>query len=194
MLYRYIQTDLKRSFNETRQDGNRYAEGWWGFPDLNIKKVSWFLGFWCLDVCFLFFGVLFLGVWCLASWFKVSKIYQIPNFMFFMDIDLISKVFQILFNGSSSLFGAHLLGHCHFFICKNEIYEHIILRATPSAAGPLKLSVGTDPKSAALVPLQRGAGGFRMVVKLIHFVFFCISWRFTKPTSLGTWQTLGARE
>ena len=94
-----------------------------GFPFLKIKKclgflVSWFLVSWFES---------FLVSWLLVSWnlgfkdswflgfedcwfldFKVSRIYQIPISCFLLDIGRISEIFEILLNGSSGFFGAHL--------------------------------------------------------------------------------------
>ena len=87
--------------------------------------VSWFLGFRFLG--FLLFGL--LVSWLLVPWFGcflVSKCqkafncflkilvpyYQTHISCFWEDIDLISKNFKIVLDGSSGFFGARLFGNC----------------------------------------------------------------------------------
>ena len=65
-----------------------------GIPLLENKKVSWCLVSW-------FWVSWFLG-------FRVSKIYQISISCIFIEVDHISIIFKILFNGSSSFVGAGL--------------------------------------------------------------------------------------
>ena len=90
-----------------------------GAGDSLTWKYKRFLGFlvsWSLT-----FG--FLVSWCvvvgfLVSWFRgflVSKKYQLYMSCFLEDIDLVSKIFKICSDGSSSLFGARLFENCQTF-------------------------------------------------------------------------------
>ena len=72
-----------------------------------VCVVVWLCGF--IVVCFQCFMVLrFYG-------FFVSKIDQISISCFLEDIGLISKIFKILLDGSSSFFGARLFESCQRF-------------------------------------------------------------------------------
>ena len=101
------------------------------------RKVSWFLGFsvsQCLGslvAWFLGFGVSkFLSFIDSKNcnvfkrdWFHIAKIV----FHIFIDIDLISKIFKILLDGSSGFVGARLFQKCQRLGFPNfEIYKNTL--------------------------------------------------------------------
>ena len=62
-----------------------------------------------------FYGSMVLGFYgCVALWFLGIIFYCMSISCFQEDTDPISKIFKIIFNGSSSFVGASLFEHCHF--------------------------------------------------------------------------------
>ena len=106
--------------------GSRYVEGCWRFHYLKSVLVSWFQVSWFLGFRFIvFLFPAFLVPWFKLFWllgFTISQfrrfndpIFRNFNFIFLIDIDLISKIFKTLLDGSSGLFGARLFQYFQSF-------------------------------------------------------------------------------
>ena len=96
-----------------KQGGSRYVEVCWRFPHLKLKKV---LGLWFCFFCFVSL---------------VRNFTKLPFSCFQEDIDLISKISEMLFNGSSSFFGACLFQNRWRVSKKQKSIEIIFLKPVP---------------------------------------------------------------
>ena len=86
----------------------------------------WLLGCWFLGSLARFLNFLVVGSWFLV--FLVSEISRMSISCFLEDIDLISKLFKVVFNGSSSFVSEN----ANFVVFQSfETYKHNIFEKVP---------------------------------------------------------------